>query len=65
MKPLKISLKAARINANLTQADVANRLGKTKQTLINWELGKNKIDKANLRLLADIYKIPVDNIFLP
>ena len=65
MKPLKISLKAARINANLTQADVANRLGKTKQTLINWELGKNKIDKANLRLLADIYKIPVDNILLP
>lgn len=65
MKPLKISLKAARINANLTQADVANRLGKTKQTLINWELGKSKIDKGNLRLLADIYKIPVDNIFLP
>lgn len=62
---MKISLKAARINANLTQVDVACKLGKSKQTLINWELGKSRIDKGNLKLLSDIYKIPIDNIFLP
>ena len=40
MNRLKISLKAARANANLTQADVAKALRKSKQTVVNWENGK-------------------------
>ena len=40
---LKISLKAARINAGLTQEAVAAMLKKSKVTIINWEKGKNLI----------------------
>ena len=33
----KITLKAARVNAGLTQDETAHALGKTKQTIVNWE----------------------------
>ena len=33
----KISLKAARVNAEMTQDDVARVLHRTKQTIVNWE----------------------------
>ena len=62
---LKISLAAARVNAKLTQSDVARKLGKTKQTIVNWENGRTVIDTANFTLLSEIYGIPHDNIFLP
>lgn len=62
---LKISLAAARVNAKLTQSDVARKLGKTKQTIVNWENGRTIIDTANFTLLSEIYGIPQDNIFLP
>ena len=37
---MKISLKAARVNANFTQQEVANKLQISKHTVINWEKGK-------------------------
>lgn len=33
----KISLKAARVNAGLTQEQAAKAIGRTKQTLVSWE----------------------------
>ena len=33
----KISLKAARVNACLTQEPAAKAIGETKQTIVNWE----------------------------
>lgn len=65
MDTFKISLVAARVNANLTQTDVANIMGVSKQTIINWEKGKIKLKPAQLKMLLDIYKISQDNIFLP
>lgn len=62
---LKISLAAARVNARMTQGEVAKKLGKTKQTIVNWENGKTIIDTANFALLSKIYGIPQSNIFLP
>lgn len=62
---LKISLAAARVNARLTQEEVAKKLGKNKQTIVNWENGKTIIDTANFALLSEIYGIPQSNIFLP
>lgn len=53
----QISLKAARVNANLTQAEVAKRLHKNKQTITNWENGKTKVSAADLLILCDMYKI--------
>ena len=61
----QISLKAARVNANLTQAEVAKRLHKNKQTITNWESGKTKVSAADLLVLCDMYKISPSAINLP
>ena len=62
---MKISLKAARVNANLTQEEVAKLLRKNKQTIVNWENGKTVIDVRNFTALCQLYKIDKDCIFLP
>lgn len=62
---MKISLKAARINAGLTQSQVAKALKKGKQTIVNWENGKTTLDVANFTALCDLYGVKKDYIFLP
>ena len=62
---MKISLKAARVNANLTQEDVAKQLHKGKQTITNWENGHTSIDIANFTALCSLYRVNPDTIFLP
>ena len=43
MSEFRISLRAARINAELTQKQVAKLMGRNKQTIVNWESGKTEI----------------------
>ena len=62
---IQISLAAARVNAKLTQEEVANRMKIGKRTIINWEKGTAMPSFADLNMLSGIYGIPVDNIFLP
>lgn len=62
---IQISLAAARVNAKLTQQEVANKMKVGKKTIINWEKGAVAPSFASLNMLSDIYGIPVDNIFLP
>ena len=62
---LKISLKAARVNAGLTQEAVAAMLKKSKVTIINWEKGKTSIDKGNFDALCRLYSVDENNILLP
>lgn len=62
---MKVSLKAARVNAQLTQNDVAKALNKSKATIVAWEKGKTEIDKANFEALCRLYKCGIDDIFLP
>lgn len=62
---LKISLKAARVNANMTQSYVAKKMHKNKQTIVNWENGKTVIDAANFVALCNLYKIDKEYILLP
>lgn len=65
MKRLKISLKAARVNANLSQEKVAKKMKKSKLTINNWENGKTEIDYANLITLCKLYSVTIDDIVLP
>ena len=65
MEKLRITLAAARVNAGLTQTDVADLMKISKQTLVNWENGKVIPKQAQLFMLSDIYKIPMENISLP
>lgn len=62
---LKISLAAARVNAQMTQSTVAEKMNVSKQTIINWEKGKIIPGTAQLQFLCNLYDFPVDNIFLP
>lgn len=62
---IQISLAAARVNAGLTQEDVAKEFKVSKQTVVNWEKGKVAPSFLVMRALSEYYKIPIDNIFLP
>ena len=65
METLQISLAAARVNAELTQTDVAKKMGVSKQTIVNWEKGRISPKQAQLEMMCRIYTIALDNIFLP
>lgn len=63
---LRISMAAARVNANMTQEEASKELHITKQTLVNWEKGitQPKIEQAEK--MSELYKIPYQNIiFIP
>ena len=61
----KITLKAARVNANMTQDDAARAMHKTKQTIVNWELGVTDIKFADLKRLSDLYEMPIEYLNIP
>ena len=61
----KITLKAARVNAELTLDDVAEIIGKSKQSIENWENGKTPIKYSDLLKLSEIYEMPVKYIRIP
>ena len=66
MDTARIQVKYARKNAGMTQADVAEALGVTKQTVLNWEAGKTEPSVAQAKQLSRLYRIPFDMlIFLP
>lgn len=59
----RISLKAARVNADLSQQEAAKRLGISKATLQNYEAGNTVPDILMSRKIEDVYGFPVDYIF--
>ena len=61
----KISLCAARVNANMKQSDVAKAIGVSARSVCNWENGKTYPSGAVLIQLCNLYGIPLDNIILP
>nr|DAK35242.1 MAG TPA: Helix-turn-helix XRE-family like protein [Caudoviricetes sp.] len=61
----KITLKAARVNAGLTQKELAEKIGKSETTIVKWEndqTGK-KISIENLEKLCKILNIGFNDIF--
>lgn len=65
MAEIQISLAAARVNAGLTQEDVAKKLHISKQTICNWERGKGEPSIGQAKDLARLYRMNLDYIFLP
>ena len=62
---MKITLKAARVNAGLSQEQVAAKMHKSKATIGFWENGKAKMDLANFTVLCDLYKVKKEDILMP
>lgn len=66
MEKTKISLKAARINANLTQEAAAKSVNVEKETISRWERGKSEPKVSQAYALCELYGVPIDDIiFLP
>lgn len=61
---MQISLKAARVNANMTQKQAAKEIGVDVTTIISWETGKTSPKATQLGALCQIYKTPIDCVFL-
>ncbi|MCI7078752.1 MAG: helix-turn-helix transcriptional regulator [Veillonellaceae bacterium] len=59
----KISLKAARVNANLTLINAAKQLGIGKDTLIKWEKNPDRVQPRYQKIISEVYSMPIDNIF--
>lgn len=65
MAEFQISLAAARVNAGLTQEDVAKSLNVGKQTVVSWEKGNSEPKISQAKQLSELYHMPLDYIFLP
>lgn len=59
---LKISLAAARVNAGMTQAEAAEKIGVSPSSLKFWETGRRDISGKNLVKLSEVYNIPIENL---
>lgn len=59
---MKLTLKAARINNNLTQEEVAKKVGKSKNTIQNYENGKRIPNIETAKKLATLFGLTVDDL---
>lgn len=59
---MAISIKAARVNAGLTQTEVADRVGKTKNTIASYEAYITKPDIETAQTMAALFGMSVDDI---
>lgn len=59
----QISLKAARVNANLTQEEAAIKLGVSISTIKKWEKGETFPKQPKINQICELYGISYDHIF--
>lgn len=59
---MRMSLKAARTNSNLTQEEVAMRLRVTKKTVSSWENGKTLPTLDKIEAICELYGLSYDDI---
>lgn len=59
---MAIQLKAARVNANLTQDAAARELNVSKGSIVNYELYRSKPSVDLAKKIAELYGMKVDDI---
>lgn len=64
MDNIRISLKAARVNADLTLDQASQMLGVNKRTLWSWENGKTEPKTSKVEEMSRIYNIPISYFFI-
>ena len=62
---MALSLKAARVNAGLTQAEMAKRLDVAPVTIWKWETGKSEPKVNQFKRFCEVCGLKMDDIFLP
>jgi transcriptional regulator with XRE-family HTH domain len=64
--PMKITLRAARVNVGLSQKGAADRLGVSNKTLCSWENGKTFPPADKIPEICALYCVSYDALnFLP
>jgi DNA-binding XRE family transcriptional regulator len=61
----KIPLNAARVAAGLTQEELGEKMGVSRQTIINWETGKQEMKTVYLYAFCHVTGFSEDDILLP
>lgn len=59
---MRISIKAARVNMEMTQEEAARKLNITKKTLASWEKHKTMPSADKVSMICKLYEISYDNI---
>ncbi len=59
---MKVTLKAARINAGFTQSEAAQQLNVSKDSVSNWERGKTYPDIPILKRIEKLYGVDYKDI---
>lgn len=59
---MQISLKSARVNKGLTQADVGLAIGVTPKTVGSWEQGKTMPNSKKINPLCELLGVKYDDI---
>lgn len=63
---VKLTLKAARVNAGFTQKGAAQKLKVSNKTLCSWETGATVPNVQQVESMCALYNVTYDNlIFLP
>lgn len=60
-----ISIKAARVESGYTQESLAEKLGVSKRTVINWENGESEIKPYVVYSLAYVFQMSDDFLRVP
>ena len=61
----EISIRAARINAGMSQRQLAEKLGVTPTTVSAWERGKKEMRPAYFYAISQLTGISVDHLVCP
>lgn len=62
---IKISIASARVNAGLTQKELAKACKVSESTIIKWEKGETCPHVKRLPLLEQAFGIPLDYVKIP
>ena len=62
MLSISEKLKQARLAANLTQEELAEKVGVSRQTVSNWENGRSYPDIVSIIVLSDVYDRTLDSL---
>lgn len=65
LKNIQISLAAARVNAGMTQDEVADAMNVSKNTVVNWEKGRTELKPHELAYLSKLYKLAEEYFYVP
>ena len=61
-EPVKMTLKAARVNAGYNQKEAGEAIGVSEAVISNWERGLTYPDVAQLKRIENAYHVTYDNL---